>query len=181
METLRFASAHELFESFPMVVEDMQSLPDGESSLEFLTKLTQSDTPEEAVTFAAYLLPRRKAVWWGCQCVGGLSELLNDIDRHMLDLAEQWVRQPEEEQRLAAFAEGMAVRSKTPGVWIALAAGWSGGSLAPPDAQKVIPPPYLTARAVNTGILGALAQVDARHRADTLDRFVDRAVKLAVQ
>lgn len=164
-----------------MVVEDMQSRPDGESSLEFLTRLTQSDTPEEAVTFAAYLLPRRKAVWWGCQCVGGLSHLLSDLDRHMLDLAEQWVRQPEEDQRLAAFNEGMAARSKTPGVWIALGAAWSGGSLAPPEAQKVIPPAYLTARAVNTGILGALARVEPKSRMDTIELFVERAVKLAVQ
>jgi hypothetical protein len=113
--------------------------------------------------------------------VGGLGYLLNDLDLRMLMLAEQWVRQPEEEQRVAALEEAMAVKSKTPGVWIALGAAWSGGSLAPPDAPRVLPPAHLTARAVNTGILGALARVSAADRAKTLTHFIDSATRLAIQ
>ncbi|TIW09783.1 MAG: hypothetical protein E5V81_30335, partial [Mesorhizobium sp.] len=32
--------------------------------------------PEEAVTFCAYLLPERAAVWWGHECLSHLAELL---------------------------------------------------------------------------------------------------------
>ncbi len=117
----------------------------------------------------------------GAPVRGSLLHLLSDQDLRLLQLAEDWVREPEENRRIVAMNEGMAVRTKSPGVWIALAAGWSGGSMAPPDVPKVPPPPYLTPRAVNTGILGALARVDNRHRAATLKAFVDMGISLATR
>ena len=54
----------------------------------------------------------------------------------MLALAESWVRYPEEDERCAVLDAGMAGTAKTPGVWVALAAGWSGGSMLPPDAAR---------------------------------------------
>jgi hypothetical protein len=179
--SLRFATAQDLFDAFPTAQDDIRARPNGESSLQFIAGLVKGDTPEESVTFSAYLLPRRKAVWWGHQCVGSLIHLLSDQDLRLLQLAEDWVREPEEDRRVVAMDEGMAVRSKSPGVWIALAAGWSGGSLAPVGMPKVPPPPYLTARAVNTGILGALARVENRHREPTLRAFVDMGVSLATR
>ena len=74
----------------------------------------------------------------------------------------------------------MASQTKTPGVWIALAAGWSGGSMIGPDSVPVTPPPYLTAKAVNAGVLSVLARVDRKERASTLGRFVDMGIRLAM-
>ena len=179
--SLRFATAQDLFDALSTAGEDILARPSGETSLDFLKALARTKTPEESITFGAYLLPRRKAVWWGHQCVASLLHLLSDVDLRMLQLAEDWVREPEEKQRMLALDEGMAVRSKTPGVWIALGAGWSGGSMAPPDMPSVPPPPYLTPRAINTGILGALARVDIAHRATTLRAFVDMGVTLATR
>ena len=99
----------------------------------------------------------------------------------MLTLAESWVRYPEEDQRCAVLDAGMAAPTKTPGVWIALAAGWSGGSMIGPDSMPVTPPPYLTAKAVNAGVLGVLARVDRKERASTLGRFVDMGIRLATR
>ena len=75
----------------------------------------------------------------------------------------------------------MGSQTKTPGVWIALAAGWSGGSMIGPDSVPVTPPPYLTAKAVNAGVLGVLARVDRKERAATLGRFVDMGIRLAMR
>ena len=100
----------------------------------------------------------------------------------MLALAENWVRQPEEDQRCAVLDAGMAAPTKTPGVWIALAAGWSGGSMMRAGCRApVTPPPYLTAKAVNAGVLGALARVDRKARAATLRPFVDMGMRLATR
>ena len=176
---LHFATARDLFEEFESARKQIKARPDGEAPLEFLSILASSPTPEEAITFCAYLLPRRKTVWWGHQCVKGLDHLLADQDRHMLMLAERWVREPEETQRYQALEGGMSCPDKTPGVWIALGAGWSGGSMAAPDRPRVPPPAYLTPRAVNVGILGVLARVDGRHRAATLKTFVDMGRSLA--
>lgn len=159
----------------------MRARPDGQAPLQFVAELGRGSTPEEAVTYAAYLLPRRRAVWWGHECARSVVHLLTQEDRQSLELAEAWVREPEEEQRVAAMLGGMAARNKTPGVWIALAAGWSGGSMSDPGLPAVPPPPHLTPRAVNAGVLGALARVDNGHRASTLRTFVEAAIGLAGQ
>ena len=178
---LHYPKAKDLFDEIPAAGEDILARPGEEPSLEFLAQLAHSPTPEEAVTFGAYLLPRRKAVWWGHECVRSLIHLLTDQDLRMLQLAEGWVRDPDEPQRIAAMNEAMAARQKSPGVWIALGAAWSGGSMVDASLPKVPPPPHLTPRAINGGILSALARVDNRHRATTLNHFIEMGVSLATR
>lgn len=176
---LRFSTAKELFNAFATAADDMKAVPTDEPSVDFCRALLDGKIPEEAVTFCAYLLPRRVAVWWGHQCLGRIDDKLDEQDRRMLELAEQWIREPEEDRRYAAMDAAMEADVKTPGVWIALAAGWSGGSLAPRGMAPVAPPPFLTARAVNTGILAALARVPVGHRTSVLREFVEMGLSLA--
>lgn len=176
---LRFNTARELFDAFPAARKDMKAVPTDQPSLEFCRWLLAGKVPEEAVTFCAYLLPRRNAVWWGHECLSQLPELLDEQDREMLGLAHDWVGEPEEEHRYAALDAGMAAEVKTPGVWIALAAGWSGGSLAARGQETVTPQPFLTARAVNAGILSCLARVSLNDRGAVLTAFVEMGIKLA--
>jgi hypothetical protein len=176
---LRFGTASELFEAFPTAGEDIAAAPADRPSLDFMADLVAGPTPEDGITFCAYLLPHREAVWWAHQCLDGVAQLLSPEDQHLLSLAEAWVRYPEEDQRCAVLDAGMAAPSKTPAVWIALAAGWSGGSMLPRDAvSPVEAPPYLTPKAANAGVLSALARVDRKSRAATLKQFVNMAVQL---
>jgi hypothetical protein len=175
---LRFNTAKELFDAFPTASEDMTAGPADQASLDFLRGLISGPTPEDAVTFCAYLLPRRAAVWWGHQCLVNLPEGLASHDRDLLATAEYWVRDPEEDRRYAALDAGMAAPVKTPGAWIALAAGWSGGSMAPSGMAPVVPPPYLTARAVNAAVLSALARVPLKQRAAVLSACVSMGIQM---
>ena len=50
--------------------------------------------------------------------------------------------------------------------------------MLPPDAAPVEAPPYLTAKAVNAGVLSALARVDRKSRAATLKLFVNMGMQL---
>lgn len=102
------------------------------------------------------------------------------VDYEHLQYAENWVRQPEEQERVSALNAAMEADPKTPGVWIALAAGWSGGSMVEEEMSPVPPPPYLTAKAINAGILGALASLDTIVRAKSLKDFVEMGSQLAV-
>ena len=175
---LRFNTAKELFETFPTAAEDMTAVGSEQPSLDFLRSLLSTATPEDAVTFCSYLLPRRVAVWWGHQCLRNLPEGITDQDESLLATAEEWVREPEEDRRYAALDAGMSASIKTPGAWIALAAGWSGGSMAPSGMAPVVPPPYLTARAVNAGILSALARVPIKQRAMVLEACVSMGIQM---
>lgn len=181
VQRLRFNTARDLFQAFPAALDDMVARPSDRGSLEFLKDLSASATPEDAITFCAYLLAHREAVWWGHQCLSLLPDKLAPEDMQLLGFAEDWVRRPEEETRIASLDAGMASPTKTPGVWIALAAGWSGGSMIGPDNAPVAPPPHLTAKAVNAGVLGVLARVDRLGRASTLGTFVDMGVRLATR
>lgn len=177
-QRLRFNTANELFDALPQVREDMRAKPTDQPSLDFLRGLAASETSEEAITFAAYLLPRREAVWWAHQCLSYVPDALTDLDHEMLALAEAWVREPEEKQRRLAMDAGTEADSHTPGVWVSLAAGWSGGSMAPAGSAPVSPPPFLTPRAVNIAILSLLARVETPYRDQTLRVFVESAIKL---
>ena len=109
MSNLRFFTAREVFEALPGAAGDMAGIPesDAETPLDFLTRLLASSTPEDAVSFAAYLLGRREAVWWACACHRLLGQPSNRDDEKGLLMAEAWVREPEEHRRRAALTLGL--------------------------------------------------------------------------
>jgi hypothetical protein len=178
-EGLRFSTAKDVFEAYPTAGEDITAGPSDMPVIDYARALAASATPENAITFCAYMLRTRVAVWWGHQCLNALPETLSQQDRELLDLAEAWVREPADETRNAALAAGMEAPTKTPAAWVALAAGWSGGSMLPPDATPVPPPSHLTPKAVNAAVLSVLARVPAAQRAQTLRRFVEMGLQLA--
>lgn len=175
---LRFETAEDLFAQLPDIEDDMTARPthQREGTVAFIEALVASATPEEAITFTAYALPRRHAVWWGHECLRQGPGKLDETDHEMLQLAEAWVTDPSEVTRYAALDAAMEAEAKTAGVWIALGAGWSGGSMVPSDYQPVAPPPFLTARAVNAGVLSVLARADVKERQKILSDFVQMAM-----
>src|SRR4029450_7102958 len=105
-QRLRFNTAKDLFEAFPAALEDMDARPSDRSSLEFVKDLASGPTPEDAITFTAYLLVHRETVWWGHQCLTTLPEHLAPEDLRLLEFAEAWVRQPDEQRRNVALESG---------------------------------------------------------------------------
>lgn len=179
MARLRFATAVEVFEAFPRVSEDIKAKPSPEAPPTFMRTLAAGETPEDAVTFCAYALGRREAVWWGCQSVRSIEGIGEGEEDSFLRAAEDWVKSPEEEQRRFALQLGIGNDDKrTPGTWLALAAGWSGGSMSPVENAAVAPPPYLTALGVRSAILIALARVNVKERARRLAACVDSGLRM---
>ncbi|GLS31147.1 DUF6931 family protein [Neomesorhizobium albiziae] len=174
---LRFKTARDLFAAYPAASQDMKATPTDQPSLEFCRSLLASKVPEEAVTFCAYLLPDRAAVWWGHECLNHLTELLEEQDHRLLALVHDWVSEPLEHRSHAAINEASAVGQRTPAVWIALAAGQNGmsayGDETSPQASSA------TARAVNAGILAGLARVALADRLSMLIAFVEMGIHLA--
>ena len=170
---LRCHLAAGLFAEIPEITEDMEARPDrDEAALGFVRKLLASPTPEEAVTFMAQLFTRRVAVWWGHECLRHLERHLDPQDLEMMALCADWVACPDEPHRLHLMRALEASAMRSPGVWLAMAAGWSGGSLAPPDSPVVAPPRFLTGRGVNAAVLSALARVPRADRQETLETFI---------
>ncbi|MGQ0484952.1 MAG: DUF6931 family protein [Hyphomicrobiales bacterium] len=178
MRRPRFATAKQVFETFAPARDEIAADPGDAEPLAFLQLLANGPTPEDAIGFCSYLLPRREAVWWGCQCIRSSAPPVAERDIELLRLSERWVEVPEEENRRAALTAGMAAAVKSAAAWTALAAAWSGGSMVEDPERPVPPPNFLTAHAVRAAVLTALAQVGPKERGRHLAAAVERAIKL---
>jgi hypothetical protein len=170
---LHFQAAAELYAWVPEIAQDIATRPrDDMHCLQFLKHLAAGPTPEESATLMAFCLQPRQAVWWAHECLLALPELLTDQDRKMLGLIAAWVAEPDEPHRYAALDAGMAEQVRSPGGWLVLGAGWSGGSMSGPGLPAVVPPRYLMGRALNAGVHSALARVPQDRRRRMLDHYV---------
>lgn len=182
MGLIRFASARDLFDAYPAAREDVEAKPDGQPPLAFLQALAVGPTPEDAVSFCAYLLPRREAVWWACGCVRGLSASRADLEADpSFQAAEAWVRDPCEERRVEALKITEHAPRQSPATWLAFAAAWSGGSILLDGPAPVPAAPHLTAKAVRAAIFIALARVPTPERVKSIQRCVEHGLALVAR
>lgn len=162
-EELRFRTARNLFEAYPDAARDMLASPTDEPPADFCRALLGGRTPEEAITFCAWLLPMPAAIWWAHECLDNLGELFDEPDRRLLAQVGDWVGAGGNGPPLL---DVMATPDqRTPAVWIALA---TGRSVELPAAH-----------AVNAGILAGLARVALEDRHDVLAAFVEMGLQLA--
>jgi hypothetical protein len=152
---LRFTKAKQVFDTFPKVTAEIALRPEEEEPLDFARKLLAQAHRFDAIIYTACLLPRREAVWWGCQCVRALRP---DKTDDALLAAEAWVRDSDEPQRRAALDIATAGDAGAPTTWLARAAGLSGGSLTAEGSHPVRPAPEATAVALKAGIILALVE-----------------------
>ncbi|WP_342362951.1 DUF6931 family protein [Terrarubrum flagellatum] len=181
MTRLRFASAQEVFEAFPNAQQDIQAAPSAEPPLKFLAKLPGSKAPEDAISFCAYVLGRREAVWWSAQTIRAMGCPRGRDEEKALLIAEAWVREPEEHRRRAALDAGFNGDRELPGVWVALGAGTAGGNLTMGGMSGPPCTADMTARAVRAAVLIALSKVPARDRAAHITSAVGMCQQLANQ
>ncbi len=178
MSRLRFTHACEVYNAFPTLADMIGRAPTAEPAAVFARSLAAGPTPEDAVTFCAHALSRREAVWWACACVRALARDPAAEPDAAFVAAQAWVDAPEEEHRRAALACGQAADRRAAAAWLALAAGWSGGSIAGPDQPPRPASSEMTARAVTVAILTALARVTARERAERLQSCLSLGLRL---
>ncbi|WP_244507890.1 DUF6931 family protein [Mesorhizobium sp. ORS 3428] len=153
----------------------MKAPPTDQPSIEFCRALLAGRVPEEAVTFCAYLLPERAAIWWAHECLNNLAELLGDRDLELLVLVRDWVGEPGNPDRRAAVAQAVEMPPATPVSWLVLAAGWRDASATIDHAATGSP----AAHAVSAGILAGLARVSLADRFAVLSAFVEMGIQMA--
>ncbi|MCL1629186.1 hypothetical protein M3N55_10620 [Roseibaca sp. V10] len=174
--SLRAPLATEIFTMIPELAHDMSMRPQTDEPVAaFAGRLLQSDTPEEAITFTSQMFKRRVSLWWGHECLRQMDACLTTHDRKMMALVADWVAAPDDLNRSATEEAAAQASARSPGVWLAMATGWTGGSLAPSDGEPVPPPRFLTGRGVNAAVLSVLARGPHRARRATLETFVQMA------
>ena len=128
---------------------------------EALPVLEKAGLLVEATRLVAHALPTREAVWWACMAARHTqaSSAAPEGDAAALAAAELWVRKPTEENRRAAMDRARDAGFASAEAWSAVAAFWSGDTMAPPQAPKVPPAPHHAGLAVASAV--ALAAVRA--------------------
>ncbi len=168
---LRFALADHLCTLVEPSDEVAELLQPGLSAVEMIHRLVQAGMFTEAIRYLALGLPRREAVWWCCVARRSLLPAeLPPLEAAAWQAVERWVYEPNEENRRAAYPCSEALKFATAAGYAALAVFWSGGSLAPPGAEAVVPPgDGLTACAAGAALLlccvpGEAKSIGSRHQ-----------------
>lgn len=145
-----------------------------------LDALMAADCWADCVRLLAFGLPKREAVWWACLCARHtMPDVLPELESVALAAAEGWVLQPGEASRRASWAAVEALGFEAPVSWCAVAAFWSGGSMAPPDTPRVPPGELLTAKAVSAAVLLAAARHDSVAMPQRFRNFIAWGIDIA--
>lgn len=173
------ATAQEICAQFALSAEALSHLDPQIAPLPFLDVLVAHSLYADAMQFLARALPKREAVWWSSTCS---RELATDAKQPELavglDAAENWVYRPTEENRRNTEKAANAIKVSHPARWTAMAAFWSGGSLAPPDAPEVKPAEDFTAKAVAGAVMMAAA-LDPMESQARNKRFIQSGLDIA--
>jgi hypothetical protein len=186
---VKAATAAEVCRNFDLKEEARPLLREAQSPREFLTALAANKRYAPAIDFLAHALPPREAIWWGCLCLQqARASQLPPVEAAACKAAVAWVLDPSESNRQAAKSPAEAAKLSTPAGGLAMAATWTGGSLAPPMSNsnpKVPPPPpvppgpFVPAKVVAGAILLAAAKADPVRILDTQRQFVELGVGVA--
>ncbi len=146
----------------------------------YVRLLIDGELYADAVRFLARALPKREATWWACLCArSALGENPAPELVKALELAEQWVQRPTEEHRRLTYPAAQASQFGHPAGWAAMAAFWSGGSMAPPDVPVVPPADNLTAKAVAGAVMLAAVQTEPEKAEAKYRRFLEQGIDIA--
>ena len=141
----------------------------------YLDALLADGMRADAIDVLSHALPKRYAIAWALECLQSADPAtVSPIDRTALAAVQRWLQDPSEANRRAAMDLAERLHYDSAGAWLAAAAGWSGGSLAPADLTAVEPGPALSGEAVAAAL--KLAAVSRGDFPGTLQQFIAHAL-----
>jgi hypothetical protein len=152
----------------------LAALRDCGSAADALDRLERAALLIEATRLIAHALPARERVWWACMCSRHTAASGDDPAAEAVprEAAEEWVRQQTDAQRRVAMARAQEAGFTSAEAWAAVAAFWSGDSMAPLEAPKVPPEPHFSGLAAAGSVALAAARGKATLRDGRLRRFL---------
>lgn len=153
-------------------------LPQANNTLGYLNNLCDQELYHDAFVTLARTLPKQYAIIWASRCVEeALGKDLEALDKRCLDLAKQWLSNPDDKIRRAAMDAADAREYEGACAWLAAAVGFSGGSLAPENQAEVAPPHHLTAVAVAACLI-ALSVRDPERAGEFSKHMVEQGLAM---
>jgi hypothetical protein len=173
MSSVRFDKLEDLFGAYPNARADIAFEAGDRNCLDFFRVLIEGRHWAAAISFCAYFLPRREAVWWGLQTLRRLEGDTGEASAATLEIVTNWVRDPDDRRRRACLERAAACDPRAPATWLAFAAGWSGGNAAAPANA------HQTARAVRAALLIASSHLGKAEFASAIAPCLARGLEMA--
>lgn len=140
----------------------------------YVATLTEHAQFADAIRVLSAHLPKRNSIFWAHRCVQELlADKLSEKETAALQAAMTWMEGPSEENRRAAMKAAEQAEFLTPPSWVAAAAFWSEGSIAPPDLPDVQPDEQLTGQAVTAALMLLATQGDAAKANDKYREIIE--------
>jgi hypothetical protein len=161
--------------------EALTLLADRQVPKEYVELLMEQELYPDAVRFLAHALPKREAVWWAWVCARrAAGEEPPDDIQAVLEATRQWIAEPTDGHRRAAMELAEQVGFDKPAGSAALAAFFSGESLAPADVEQPVPPgEYMAAKAITGCILLATVGTEPERAGEKFQDFVQQGMEVA--
>lgn len=122
----------------------------------YLARLTEAGHWPDAIRLLAHSLPRREGVWWAWVTARRVTPAdAPPAVAAALEATERWISQPTDDHGYQAMQRAEAADFATPVGMAALAAFFSGTSVAPPGQPEVAPEPWMTAKMIAGAVLVA--------------------------
>ena len=150
-----------------------------------LTTLLTAGLDADAVRLVAFALPPREGVWWAWTAATHASRLptvkpATPKALGALSATEQWIANPDDEHRRAAWVAAQAAGIETAAGSAAGAAYFTGGSVAPAEIIPIPPPPGIHAALTFCAVVAASA-TDPDQFARLVRVFVTQGLELLRQ
>jgi len=146
----------------------------------FIQTLQQNAALKDIIGVIAQALPVREAVYWACLCVrDSFVDNPPADDLLAIKAAEQWVYQPDEDNRRLNEKLAEKLEHATAAAWVANAVYWSGGSITPKDEAKVEPPDGVFGKAISGAVNLASAHEEIKKMQALQNRFIERGISIA--
>jgi hypothetical protein len=145
----------------------------------FLALLVDAGQIGDAVRFLAFALPIREGVWWACVVVHGNLGQPGESEALCLDRSVSWVYEPTDSRRRACMAAAESANFDGAPAYAALAAFWSGGSMAPQNMPDALPDPKLGPIGVGASVLLSITAGDPKLLNERFKTAIVRGVDIA--
>ena len=127
-----------------------------------LDTLLHANLDVDALRMIAFALPPREGVWWAWTAATHASRLptakaMTPELQGALAATEQWIANPDDEHRRAAWNAAQRAGVETSAGSAAAAAYFTGGSVAPANIASIPPPPAIHAALAFVSVIAASA------------------------
>jgi hypothetical protein len=154
-------------------------LRDEQTAIEYVQLLTREGHFNAAVNVLAQMFTPREAVWWACVCARqSPPDPAAPEWNKALAAAERWVTEMNEESRRAAGEAAKEAELANAAGCAAMAAFYSGGSIAPPDAPVAEPAPEVCPQLAAGSILASALTPNPLEAPARYRRFIEQGLGL---